>query len=1075
MKTKFRSSNGKTKQFRIHFTPKVKYSLTQFYPQVPEIASINLMIESIPSGAVFRTEEMLLINQQADELLGGSEQNPEMFEENLKQLFDLQNSVPLENNTGESLGEAEIWFKRNNDKTRLHLCEVTLPQKTGQELWLIKDITDQRKNERLLHSLSSATSGIRGTQFFKHLVKELADALKLKAVLLVKHQLDTGDVQKCKTIGVCFDGKIVPDFEYELAGTPCEHAVKQETFVVHNGVAEQYPEDLYLVEHQIESYFSLQMKNREGEILGHLILMSDRPVYENLCEIPSIKNYMFRAASELYREQAEKKLQESELRITMAARGSGMGFWDYEILTNQVHFDDDCYLMLGYEPQEFAATSDVWKTLLHPDDLEGTLKLFNDYRTGNSSSFEAEVRLKKNDGDWKWVLTRGKFSAFGPQSTPLQIIGTLIDIDDLKRSQKIRMENEARLRIIMDQIPAILWTTDCENQYTSLVGTGLSQLGIQPNETQGRAFLDFHDSQDAMINITAMQEKTLKGESIRFEQTLHNMVMEMHIEPLKNTTDEIIGCIGLAIDVTNRKKTIGQLNRQRTLLQTIFHSVSDAMIVTDRNHNIVMCNNSIQSYFRCEEADLLGRPVHEIVTSSDRFEDEYLRVSNPESHTLKPFIMEYVRGDGSHFQGETTVSPLRSSEEQITGYIKVIRDITDRIQNEEEKEQLHAQMLHSQKLESLGVLAGGVAHDFNNLLLAILGNTDLALLELKDDSPVTQNVKNVEIAARRAAKICERLLAYSGRRTFASSTFNLNQIFQETIEILKTIVSPNAHIEMDLSEMSLLVHGDSSQIEQVVLNLLTNASEAIQSRNQAGKIYVRTGEVELNEAECANYYFCDNLHAGKFVFFEIEDNGVGMDEECQLKMFDPFFTTKFTGRGLGLAEVSGIIRGHRGGLNVQSAVDRGACFRVILPVASEPKMISDVNNSVQSVVPADVGSVLVIDDDKAVCSVVNHILKRFDFSVLTANSGSEGIRLFEKNRDSISVILLDITMPGMSGWETLNLLDSKDVQVPVIMTSGLSEKDYSHQMPKSETKYFLKKPYKSKMLIDIVSKAVLNH
>jgi len=1069
------SSKRKTIQFRIDSTPKVKYSPTESYPQSSDIASIKLIIESIPSGAVFCLDDMLLINSRADEILGGSEQNSEIFEENLKQLFELKTSLPPEIDLSDQPRNAEIWFKRNDQKKRLHLCEVTLPSESGKELWLINDITGQRQNERLLHSLSSATSGVTGTQFFKRLVKELADLLRLKAVFLSQHMLTGSEIKSCQTIGACLNGELISDFKYEVADSPCEHALQHEIFFIHSGVSELYPQDQFLADHQIESYFSIPMINRKGEIQGHLVLMSDRPIYDNLCEIPAIKSYTFRAATELSREQAEKKLEESELRITMAARGSDMGFWDYDILTEQLKFDDRWYSMLGYAPNEFSATFSAWKNLIHPDDLSRTLMLLDDYITGRVSSYEAEVRMKNKDGTWKWILTRGKFSTFSPQAAPLQLIGTHIDIDDLKRSQQIRLESEARLRIIMDQIPAILWTTDKHNQFTSLVGAGLNQLGIKPNETVGRAFYDFNDSQNASINMTAMHERTMKGESVRFEQKMQNTIMDIHIEPLRNTTDEIIGCIGLAIDVTVRKKTVEQLNRQRILLQTIFHSVSDAMVVTDRSHNIVMCNDSIQVHFRCKEADLLGRPIREIVTSSNRYEDEFLRVSYPKSFVLKPFIMEYVRADGSHFQGETIVTPLRRSDDQITGYVQVIRDITDRIQIEEEKDQLHSQMLHSQKLESLGVLAGGVAHDFNNLLLAILGNTDLALMELTDDSPVIQNVRNIETAARHATKICERLLAYSGRRTFASSTFNLNHISQETIEILKTIVSPNANIEMDLSDENLLIHGDPGQIEQVVLNLLTNASEAIQNESESGCIHVRTGIMELTEEDTVNYFFCENINPGKFVFFEIEDNGIGMDENCQFKMFDPFFTTKFTGRGLGLAGVAGIIRGHHGGLLVQSAVDKGSCFRVILPLETDSIEDLGAESSFELHIPAEVGHVLVIDDDIAVCNVVNKILIRFGFSVFVANSGSEGIKIFEQNRDSISVILLDNTMPGMSGMETLNALNSKDLNVPVILTSGLSENDISSQMQDVGIVYFLKKPYKPKKLIKVINMSIMQH
>lgn len=1073
MESNLSSTQGKIKQFRIDSTSKIKKPLTESYSQTADLSSIKLLIESIPSGVVLCSEGMLFVNQRADDLLGGSDKHLAVFEENLKQLFKLRTKVPTASNVLQHSEQAEICFHLSDGMQ--HLCEVTLPNNTEKELWLIDDITAQRQNERLLRLLSHATSGVTGDEFYKRLVKVLADALRLKGVFLVQHTESSDQVEKCRTIGAYLNESLIPDFEYEVAGTPCESAVGSEPYIVHSGVAVQYPEDYFLVEHQIESYFSIPMINKNGEIHGHLILLGDRPIYENLTEIPAIKNYTFRAATEVSRERDEKKLKDSELRITMAARGSVMGFWDYDILTGQVEFDDHWYSMLGYEPGEFPATFEAWEKLVHTDDLPPTLKLLEDYIQGTSTTYEAEIRMKKKNGDWKWIFTRGKISSYSPDKNPLQIIGTHIDIDDLKRSQQIRLENEARLRIIMDQIPAILWTTDCNNQYTSIVGAGLNQFGIQPNETVGQAIYGFHESHDASKNMIAMHDRTLKGESVRFEQRLQNTILDIHIEPLRNSNDEIIGCIGLAIDVTVRKNTVEQVNRQRILLQTIFHSVTDAMIVTDRSHNVVMCNESIQIYFRCKEADLLGKPIREIIASGEQYDDEYLRVSYPNSRVLKPFIVEYQRADGSCFQGETIVTPLRRSDNQITGYIQVIRDITDRIQIEEEKDQLHAQMLHAQKLESLGVLAGGVAHDFNNLLLAILGNTNLALLDLNEDSPVIQNVQNIEIAAKHAAKICERLLAYSGRRTFASSTFNLNLIIQETVEILKTIVSPNALIELNLSEEELLIHGDTGQIEQVVLNLLTNASEAIQNQSRAGKICIRTGMLDLTPAQCASYYFCENIHPGKFVYFEIEDNGIGMDEDCQSKMFDPFFTTKFTGRGLGLAGVSGIIRGHHGGLYVESAFNSGSCFRVILPAADHTIEDLKSDSSVDSLVAPHASSVLVIDDDKAVSNVVNNILKRFGFSVLVANSGSEGLEIFEQNRNLINVVLLDMTMPGLSGVETLNLLKNKGITVPVILTSGLSETDVASQIEKSEFVHFLKKPYKPQKLVNVVSRALLRH
>lgn len=1064
------SSRGKIKQFRIDSTSKLKNLPKESYTQSADNSSINLIIESIPSGALLYSGGMLFVNQIADVILGGSEEFPEVFKKNLEKLFQLRTQMLMESNSSQPV---EVWFQ--NSEGGHHLCEVTLPTNSEQELWLINDITARKQNERLLRILTDVTSCVNGSEFYLQLVKGICDALQLKCVLLAQHLLDGQAIKRCSTIGVCLDGKIVPNFEYEIAGTPCENAVGSESCTIHSGVKDLYPDDHFLVEHQIEAYFSVPMIDKDDVVNGHLILLSQQPIHENLSEISAIKNFTFQAATELSRQKSERKLKESKLRFTMAARGSEMGLWDYNVVTGQVEYDDHWYSMLGYDPGEYSATFDLWKKLIHPDDLLPTVKLLDDYIAGKVSTYEAEVRMKTKGGAWKWILTRGKIFSSSPEGTPLQIIGTHLDIDDLKGSQQIRLENEARLRIIMDQIPAILWTTNCDNQYTSIVGAGLNKFGIQPHETTGQAISDFQTSQQTSGSMAAMHQRTLKGESVRFEQKIKNVILDTHIEPLRNSLDEIIGCLGLAIDVTRQKNITEQLNRQRILLQSIFHSVTDAMIVTDRNHKIVMCNESIQKHFRCTEADLLGRPIQEIIASGELSIDENLDTSDPDIQGSKPIDIQFLRADGTLFHGETIVTPLRRQDNQVTGYIKVIRDITDRLQMQVEKDQLQAQMLHAQKLESLGVLAGGIAHDFNNLLLTILGNTNLALLDLDEDSSVIQNVKNIEIAARYATKRCERLLAYSGRRNFASSTFDLNLIVQETVAILSTIISPHAHVELELSEEQLLIHGDMGQVEQVILNLLTNASEAIQTPSRVGKICIRTGFLELKEDDCASYYFCENITPGQYVFFEIEDNGVGMDEDCQRKMFDPFFTTKFTGRGLGLAGVSGIIRGHKGGLYVQSTVELGSCFRVIIPVSTVPIEEKSSENSEHSLVASNVGYVLVIDDDKSVSNVVTNILNRFDYSVLVANSGSEGVEIFKQNRDLISVILLDMTMPGLNGIETLDLLKKNDLNIPVILTSGLSEIDITSQMQSSEFLSFLKKPYKPQKLVNEISKALLRH
>ncbi len=413
---------------------------------------------------------------------------------------------------------------------------------------------------------------------------------------------------------------------------------------------------------------------------------------------------------------------------------------------------------------------------------------------------------------------------------------------------------------------------------------------------------------------------------------------------------------------------------------------------------------------------------------------------------------------------------LRDGGGEITGLIAFVTDITEVRQAAEERQKLEAQIQHGQKLESLGVMAGGIAHDFNNLLMTILGNADLALMDMAPEAPERESVGEIGQAARRAAELTNQMLAYSGHGTSKFRPLDLSKLVEEMAHLLEVSHSKKAILNYDFSKGLPAIKADASQLRQVVMNLITNASEAIDERG--GSIRVSTGVVEASREFLAGTYVDDDLSPGPYVCLEVEDSGCGMDEETIGKVFDPFFTTKFMGRGLGLAAVLGIVRGHHGALKIDSVPGKGTTFRVLFPAHSEipaPSVHEEMGDGKD---PRKTGVVLLVDDEETILTLVARMLQRAGFTVLTAADGLEAVALFKKHSGEIICVLLDLTMPRMGGDEALDELRRIRHDIPVILSSGYSEEDLVERFDGRGLSGVIQKPYQYKSLVDKLEQAL---
>jgi two-component system cell cycle sensor histidine kinase/response regulator CckA len=428
------------------------------------------------------------------------------------------------------------------------------------------------------------------------------------------------------------------------------------------------------------------------------------------------------------------------------------------------------------------------------------------------------------------------------------------------------------------------------------------------------------------------------------------------------------------------------------------------------------------------------------------------------------------RKDGSLIEVRLSIAPTRDASGEVTGMVFQLEDVSDLRRAENERRQLEAQIQHTQKLESLGVLAGGIAHDFNNLLTGMLGNAGLALLDLPDGT-ARERVLQVETAIQRAAELTHQLLAYAGKASFDVVTLDLAVLVREMTNLLEVSIPKKVHLRLDVQTGIPAIEADPTQIRQIVMNLITNAAEAI--GDGEGVIAVRVGVEEVDRAELAESRADPGLKPGPYVCLEVEDTGSGMDAATLERIFDPFYTTKFAGRGLGLAAVLGIARAHRGAISVESQTGGGTRFRILLPPsarhppAAVSKHATELGESVT-------GTILVVDDEDAVRAVSKTILDRFGYRTLTARNGKEAVELFREQRNGIDLVLLDMTMPVMDGVEALRELRAVRPDVRVLLSSGHPESEAEDRLSGERLSGFIQKPYRSAELIERVKAALAN-
>ena len=511
------------------------------------------------------------------------------------------------------------------------------------------------------------------------------------------------------------------------------------------------------------------------------------------------------------------------------------------------------------------------------------------------------------------------------------------------------------------------------------------------------------------------------------------------------------------LELAERERAENALHKSEAKYRRLLEEVWDVVYTISVDGRILSLNSSFEDLTGYPVEQWIDQPLLPLFVETDQ-QAVITRISKIATGTASFPPTEYKVKTKS---GEVIIVEFASSlidEGERTVIMGIARDVTEKRRVEEALQQ-------TQKLDSLGMMAGGIAHDFNNLLVGMLAQTSLAERLLPEDSPAQKPIHKAVQAAERASDLTRQLLAYSGRGNFEIRPLNMNQLIQQNLHIFEIAIPKQVTVITDFYEPLPFIEADKGQIQQIVMNLIINAAQAI--GKQTGKITIGTQICKLESSDTTfTQYTGQSLPAGSYVQFSVSDEGKGMDEETLRQIFDPFYSTKVEGYGLGLAAVLGIVRAHRGGICVKSKRGQGTVFKLVFPII-KPRL--EMEESLMITEETEVRNdkaVLIIDDEASVRDAIEDILAMDEIKTFKAVDGQQGIDLFVDHQAQIGLILLDLSMPGLSGIQTLQLLREESEEITIILTSGYSQPELipSHKLADG----YLSKPYDIQKLLQVV-------
>jgi PAS domain S-box-containing protein len=759
-------------------------------------------------------------------------------------------------------------------------------------------------------------------------------------------------------------------------------------------------------------------------------------------------------------------LRNSESRFRSLFDNAPLGICTISAESKIINVNSAFCTMIGYSAEELTALN--YTDISYSDDVAGHVDFQKKLLSDEIAFYTIEKRFVRKDREIVWgaetiTLVRDK------EDSVLFFIAMIMDITEQKKVEETLLHEQEFTFTALNSLPGVFYIISSSGKFLRWNENFEKITEYSSREFGLMSPMDLFDGPDKDLIRERIQEVFDTGSS-EAEADLVSRNGTRIPYYFTGRTIQVGGVtclIGMGVDIAERKNAEKSRNKALFFVESLLASSPTGISVYEGDTgNGVMANQAI--------ADIIGGPI------------EYIRSLNFRDNVIWHEIgfyqvAESVLDDGITRRmekefitsfGKSVVLDAFFSKTVIDGksYLMFIAlDISEKKRLGEANKQIESQMLHVQKLESLGVLAGGIAHDFNNILTAVLGNADLAMMRLPPESPARENLMQIEKAAHRATDLARQMLAYSGKGQFVIENLNVSAVVEEMAKILEVSISKKSLLLFNFTPGLPAVEADATQLRQVVMNLVINASEAI--GDNSGVIVITTGTIECDRSYLSGCWTDDNLPEGLYVYLEVVDTGCGMDRELLQKIFDPFFTTKFTGRGLGMSAVLGIIRGHKGAIKVHSEKGKGTSFKLLLP-SSRHSFDQNKKTTANDGIWKGTGTILLVDDEESIRTMGKEMLHELGFDVLTASDGHEALEVFSRNKDSIMCVILDLTMPRMDGEQAFEELRRLKPDVRVLMSSGFNEQEVTRKFDGTGLSGFIQKPYNimevSKKLYEII-------